>query len=52
MLVRLTTLGFTLNPGVNMIAEGPRPISKSGYCHFLMKHNGPMPLVSESMFCF
>ena len=47
-----TALGFFLYPGVNLIAEGPGPMSNSGYCNFLTKHNGTINLVSVSVVLF
>ena len=52
MLVRMTVLGFSLYSVVILIAEGTRPMSSSGCCNPLMKHNATITLFSVPMILF
>ena len=52
MLVRMTLLGFSLYSVVILIAEGTRPMSSSGCCNPLMKHNATITLFSVPMILF
>ena len=52
MLVRITSLGFSLYSEVILIAESTRPMSSSVCCNPLMKHNATITLFSVPMILF